>query len=82
MTISGWATTWPSPAAAMVANQTTITGPKTRPMRWVPKRWIANSTSTIAIVSGITIECRLGAATFSPSAAERTEIAGVIIPSP
>ncbi len=42
MTIAGWATIRPRPAAAMTANQTTITGPKTRPITWVPKRWIEN----------------------------------------
>ena len=66
----------------MTANQTTITGPKTRPIRWVPKRWIAKTPTRIAIVAGITRACRLGTATFTPSTAESTEIAGVIIPSP
>ena len=33
-------------------------------------------------VNGSTIEPNGGAATFTPSTADRTEIAGVIIPSP
>ena len=51
-------------------------------MTWVPKRWIENSTTSTAIVTGSTSDARLGTATFTPSTAERTEIAGVIIPSP
>ena len=82
MTISGWAAMRPRPAAAMTPNQTTITGPKTRPITWVPKRWIAKRAASTAIVIGSTSESRLGTATFTPSTAERTEIAGVIIPSP
>ena len=82
MTISGWAMTRRRPAAAMTANQTTITGPKRRPMTWVPKRWIAKRAARTAIVIGRTSDSRLGTATFTPSTAERTEIAGVMIPSP
>ena len=66
----------------MTRNQKTISGPKTRPMRWVPKRWIAKTTTRIAIVTGTTSSWMLGSTTFTPSTAERTEIAGVIIPSP
>ena len=80
--MSGWATTRPSPATAITVNQSTITGPKTRPILWVPKRWIPKTTTRIAIVTGTTIDSRLGVTTFTPSTAERTEIAGVIIPSP
>ena len=80
--MSGWATMRPRPATAMTPNQNSITGPKTRPIRWVPKRWIAKTTTMIAIVTGTTISWMLGSTTFTPSTAERTEIAGVIIPSP
>ena len=80
--MSGWATTRASPAAAMTANQNTITGPNTRPIRWVPKRWTEKRTTITAIVTGITRSWMLGSTTFTPSTAERTEIAGVIIPSP
>ena len=74
--------TWASPAAAITANQNTITGPKTRPIRWVPKRWKEKRTTITAIVIGTTIPPMPGSTTFTPSTAERTEIAGVIIPSP
>ena len=66
----------------MTANQTTITGPKTRPITWVPKRWIAKRATSTAIVYRHHQRLRLGTATFTPSTAERTEIAGVMIPSP
>jgi hypothetical protein len=41
-----------------------------------------NSSAITATVMGNTSEPRLGAATLSPSTAESTEMAGVIIPSP
>ena len=63
-------------------NQTTITGPNNRPTVSVPKRWIANSPVSTTSVIGITSDSRPGAATFSPSTADNTEMAGVIIPSP
>ena len=69
------------PAAAIAANQRTMTGPKSRPIAAVPRRWIANSRARTPIVHGRMIEERLGAATSTPSTAERTEIAGVIIAS-
>src|SRR4051812_50050428 len=56
-------------------------GPKSRPIAAVPCRWIANRIASAAIVQGRMIEDRLGAATSTPSTAERTEIAGVIIAS-
>ncbi len=46
------------------------------------ERWIANNAVKIVSVSGKTTCSRLGEMTSSPSTAERTEIAGVIIPSP
>jgi hypothetical protein len=41
-----------------------------------------NSAVSTATVIGITSSSMLGAATFSPSTADSTEIAGVITPSP
>jgi hypothetical protein len=82
LTIAGWATIRPRPAAAITENQTTMIGPKTRPITWVPKRWIANRPARMAIVIGSTIDSRLGSTTSTPSTAERTEIAGVMMPSP
>jgi len=63
-------------------NHTTITGPNSRPTAPVPKRWMRNSTVMIAIVISTTNDSSAGAATFRPSTADSTEIAGVIIPSP
>ena len=63
-------------------NHTAITGPNRLPTTPVPKRWIANSAVSTAIVIGSTSDARLGTATFSPSTADSTEIAGVIMLSP
>ena len=48
----------------------------------VPRRWIANSATKMPQVSGSTSGDSRGLATASPSTALRTEIAGVITPSP
>jgi hypothetical protein len=70
------------PAAAIVANQTSETGPNQEPMRVVPPRWTRKSaikiTSAIGQISGEVP----GMATSRPSIADSTEMAGVIIPSP
>ena len=66
----------------MTANHTPMIGPNARPTAPVPKRWIANSIVRMTRVIGTTRCSREGAATFRPSTADRTEIAGVIIPSP
>ena len=71
------------PQAPIDTNQTTITGPNSRPTAAVPKRWIRNRTTRIDggdrhdQVSRAT-----GRTTFTPSTAESTEIAGVIMLSP
>ena len=80
--ICGWWTRRLAPAAASVRNQTIITGPNSRPTTCVPNRWIANSPVRTARAIGSTIELRLGAATLTPSTADSTEMAGVIMPSP
>ena len=51
-------------------------------MMCVPKRWTENSAIRIASVIGMTKSFSPGAATSSPSTADSTEMAGVIIPSP
>ena len=56
--------------------------PNRRPTAPVPKRWIANSTVRITSVIGTTSVSSAAPTTSRPSTAERTEIAGVIIPSP
>ena len=66
----------------MVMNHTIITGPKTRPMRPVPDDCTANRPIRTSTAAGRTRWWRLGAATDIPSTAARTDIAGVIMPSP
>ncbi len=70
------------PSTAIVVNQTTITGPKTLPTSPVPRFWIAKSAIKMPQVSHRTYGANLGLTTLSPSTALKTEIAGVITPSP
>ena len=71
-----------APSSPMTRNQTTMTGPNSRPIRCVPWCWMANRTTRIASVTGRMNDWKPGAASFSPSIAESTEIAGVMTPSP
>jgi hypothetical protein len=70
------------PPTARTVNHNAITGPNSRPTASVPKRWIANSPVNTASAIGTTSDSSAGVATLSPSTADSTEIAGVIIPSP
>ena len=70
------------PVNARLPNQSSITGPKSRPTKLVPKRWMENSASTISSDSGTTQKLSEGATSSSPSTAPSTEIAGVITLSP
>ena len=65
-------------------NHSSITGPNSQPTAPVPNRCAANSATRItsAIGSISPLGFNPGVATFSPSTADVTEIAGVIIPSP
>ena len=63
-------------------NHSTMIGPNSRPTRWVPCRWMAKTPIMIATATGTTYGSNSGVATFSPSIAPRTVIAGVIMPSP
>jgi len=80
--IAGSELSWPMPAAVSTTNQTIITGPNARPMYSVPNFWAEKRTTRIAIVIGTTNSSRPGAATSTPSTADSTEMAGVIMPSP
>jgi hypothetical protein len=71
-----------SPSAASVRNQSTIIGPKTRPMRAVPRRWNRNRPTSSPTAIGTIHFSNRGVATDRPSTAESTEIAGVIRASP
>ena len=80
--ISGAAQILTTPSRPMTTNQTSMTGPNSLPMLAVPRRWIRNSPTRIAIVTG-TVNCsKCGAMSFRPSIADSTEIAGVMTPSP
>ena len=52
--ISGWPMMWWMPSAAMLMNQTSVTGPKKRPMPPVPLFCTANRQNSTSSVSGIT----------------------------
>ena len=66
----------------MTANQVIITGPNTRPTAAVPRRWTVNSATMITAVIGTTRSPNDGSTILSPSTADSTEIAGVIMLSP
>ncbi len=66
----------------MTVNHTAITGPNSRPTAPVPSRWIRNRPMMITAVTGSTISRTDGAATSTPSTADSTEMAGVIMLSP
>ena len=70
------------PSSPSTTNQTSITGPNTRPMAATPLCWTRNSPTRMTSVIGTTYGPSAGASTFTPSIADRTEIAGVIAPSP
>jgi len=57
-------------------------GPKALPIRDVPRGCIAKSATRIATAAGRIKVFRAGTAILRPSRAERTEMAGVIAPSP
>ena len=63
-------------------NQTSVIGPKIRPTLAVPFFWKKKSVKMMISVSGIANLPRNGSTTARPSVALRTEIAGVMIPSP
>ncbi len=70
------------PSTASEKNHNTMTGPNTAPTLPVPWVCAANRQMRVATVIGM-IKCsKAGVATLRPSTALKTEIAGVIIPSP
>ena len=71
-----------TPQAPIATNQAIITGPNSRPTAAVPRRWTANSTTMITAVRGTISSSSPGSITFTPSTADSTEIAGVIMLSP
>ena len=57
-------------------------GPNSRPTFAVPRDWIMNSPTRIAIASGMTYGSSPAWTVVIPSTAESTEMAGVIMLSP
>jgi hypothetical protein len=80
--MSGWCAMPATPHAAMARNQTIITGPKIRPTAAVPLRCTAKSNTMMIAVTGMINTSSDGLRTLSPSTADSTEIAGVIMLSP
>ncbi len=66
----------------MTANQSSITGPKTRPTLRRAAALHEEQPDRMTIVIGTTNGANAGVSTSSPSTALSTEIAGVIMPSP
>jgi hypothetical protein len=71
-----------TPIRPITVNQTPITGPNSRPTAPVPSRWTRNRQTMIAAVIGTTKSDSGDATTLTPSIADSTEIAGVIMLSP
>ena len=63
-------------------NHAIMIGPNRVPTRWVPYRWPRNRMVISVSEIGSTRSEMPGAATFRPSTAESTEIAGVMTLSP
>ena len=71
-----------TPSTDSTANQTSVIGPKKRPMPAVPRRCTANRQNRMMSVSGSTQSLNVGETTSRPSTADSTVIAGVMTPSP
>jgi hypothetical protein len=70
------------PKAPIAVNHTIITGPNALPTTAEPNRCEANRITMMTTVMGTTQSCNDGSTIFTPSTAESTEIAGVIMLSP
>ena len=75
---------WIAPRTAITEKNSTMIGPKKTPTRAVPVRCTKNSVTRMRTVSDCTsgVLSKKGETSFSPSSAESTEIAGVMIASP
>src|SRR3954453_10190090 len=69
--ISGWPTMPRTPPARIATNQAIITGPNSRPMAAVPRRWTANRAMMITAVSGTIHSSRFGETNLRPSGQHR-----------
>ena len=66
----------------MTRNHNAMIGPKALPIRVVPSGWMAKSATRITTAAGKMYGRKVDVTMSSPSSAERTEIAGVMAPSP
>ena len=82
MNTAGWLTIPATPSAAITPNHTSMIGPNALPMVAVPNLWTTKRTTRITTAKGMTKGFSVVVTTFTPSSALRTEIAGVITPSP
>ncbi len=75
-----------TPKPAIRANQTTSTGPKNIATLAVPRNCTAKRplrmTRLVRITTEVVTECCSAGTVFSPSIADSTEIAGVMMESP
>ena len=78
----GSVTSLDTPSTASTANHTIITGPNSTPMAAVPRLWMENRPSRMTAAMDCIQLSTAGAASFTPSTADSTEMAGVIMPSP
>ena len=70
------------PSTALTAKKITMIGLKKAATLAVPRLWAPNRTTRMTIVAGRMYGARSTSTCFSPSSADRTEIAGVIMASP
>ena len=73
---------WITPRKASTEKYSSMIGPNIRPTLAVPRDWMKNRPIRMAIAVGITKALNPGLTVVSPSTADSTEIAGVIIESP
>ena len=71
-----------NPSTEMTRNHNSMIGPKARPIFSVPNRWDANKPNRMATAIGITKGLNDAVTAFNPSSALKTDIAGVMTPSP
>ena len=73
---------WVMPRTALTAKNTTMIGPKNAATPAVPRLCARNSRTRITTVAGRTKRASSASTCLSPSSAESTDIAGVMIASP
>ena len=71
-----------APRTPRVTNQMSMTGPKMPPILFVPLCWIQNRQARMAHAIAGMNGVKAGLIASKPSAAPRTDMAGVMIPSP